>query len=217
MQASSAPCAFVGYYRTTILAEETDPDKLHDLQADLDGVRVYTTDQVDEFVKRYLVGADRDQLDPILKDCVTTYIQDLDEDGQVAFKGNAKALVWTYAFLPCILPYTSAAWEKRSIFLTFLIPKLPAPKEEACPRASLTPPTWTATGSRSGRCRRSFCRRKDAEIDPVPTSGGGQRPQHLHHCCFPFFKSIARREGAEAREHDSAGAQREIHPVREMR
>ena len=33
----------------------------------------------------------------------------------------------------CILPYTNAAWEKRSIFRNFLISKLPAqkhPKEE---------------------------------------------------------------------------------------
>ena len=29
-----------------------------------------------------------------------------------------------------ILPYTNAAWEKLSIFLNFLIPKLPAPKED---------------------------------------------------------------------------------------
>jgi hypothetical protein len=28
------------------------------------------------------------------------------------------------------LPYTNAEWEKLSIFLNFLVPKLPAPKEE---------------------------------------------------------------------------------------
>ena len=32
--------AFGDFYRTTILADETDPDKLHDLQADLDGAQV---------------------------------------------------------------------------------------------------------------------------------------------------------------------------------
>ena len=34
--------AFEPYYRTTILAEETDPNKLHDQKADLDGAGVYT-------------------------------------------------------------------------------------------------------------------------------------------------------------------------------
>ena len=52
--------------------------------------------------------------------------EELDEDGLVEFKGSAKAFVRTYAFLSCVLPYTNAAWEKLSIFLNFLIPKLPA-------------------------------------------------------------------------------------------
>ena len=58
--------AFTDYYRATILADETDPNKLHDLQADLDGAQVYSEEQIDEFVQRYLGGAERDQLDPIL-------------------------------------------------------------------------------------------------------------------------------------------------------
>ena len=91
--------AFADFYRATILARETDPDKLHDLQANLDGTQVYSPEQIDEFVERYLGGADRDQLDPILDACVAVYKRDLDEDGQVDFKGKGKAFVRTYAFL----------------------------------------------------------------------------------------------------------------------
>ena len=35
------------------------------------------------FVKRYLDGAERDRLDPILDRCVAVYIRELDEDQQV--------------------------------------------------------------------------------------------------------------------------------------
>ena len=122
--------AFADYYRATILADETDPDKLHDLQADLDGTQVYSEEQVDDLVRRYLGGAERDQLDPILDACVAVYKSDLDEDGQVRFKGNAKGFARTYAFLSSVLPYNDPGWEKRSIFLNLLIPKLPAPEEE---------------------------------------------------------------------------------------
>ena len=122
--------AFADFYRATILADETDPNKLHDLQADLDAVQVYSEEQVDDFVKRYLGGAERDQLDPILDACVAVYKRELKEDGQVDFKGKAKGFVRTYNFLSCVLPYTNADWEKRSIFLNFLIPKLPAPEED---------------------------------------------------------------------------------------
>jgi type I restriction enzyme R subunit len=123
--------AFSDYYRTTILSEETDPNKLHDLKAALDSHQVYSPEQVETLVRRYLEGADREKyLDPILDACVAVYIQRLDENGQVDFKGKAKAFTRTYDFLASILPYTNAAWEKLSILLTFLIPKLPAPVEE---------------------------------------------------------------------------------------
>ena len=78
----------------------------------------------------YLDGADRNQLDPILDACVAVYKERLDEDGQVDFKGKAKAFERAYGFLASILPYTHAEWEKLSIFLNFLVQKLPAPVEE---------------------------------------------------------------------------------------
>jgi type I restriction enzyme, R subunit len=122
--------AFADYYRTTLLSEETDPNKLHDLKGSLDDYQVYAQEQIDQLVALYLGGADRDKLDPILDACVATYKEDLDEDGQVDFKGKAKVFVRTYGFLSSILPYTNADWEKLSIFLNFLIPKLPAPVEQ---------------------------------------------------------------------------------------
>src|SRR5881628_4237999 len=45
--------AFADYYRTTILAEETDPNKLHDLKASLDGYQVYASAQIDQLVELY--------------------------------------------------------------------------------------------------------------------------------------------------------------------
>ena len=126
--ADTITLAFADYYRTTILSEETDPNKLHDLKATLDGYQVYAWPQVEQLVELFLGGADRDKLDPILDACVAVYNSELDEDGQVDFKGKAKAFVRTYQFLASILPYTNAEWEKLSIFLNFLIPKLPAPQ-----------------------------------------------------------------------------------------
>ena len=58
--------AFQDYYRTTLLAEETDPNKLHDLKAALDAAQVYSPEQVQQVVELFLGGADRDKLDPIL-------------------------------------------------------------------------------------------------------------------------------------------------------
>ncbi|OPY90983.1 MAG: hypothetical protein A4E72_00367 [Syntrophus sp. PtaU1.Bin208] len=43
--------SFEPYYRTTLLSDETDPNKLHDLKADLEGYQVYSQEQIDDFVK----------------------------------------------------------------------------------------------------------------------------------------------------------------------
>ena len=165
--------AFADFYRATILSDETDPDKLHDLLANLDGAQVYTAEQVEEFVRRYLGGAERDRLDPILDACVAVYLSELDEDGQVDFKGKAKGFVRTYAFLSCVLPYTNAEWEKRSIFLNFLIAKLPAPREEDLSKGILDAIDMDSYRVEKRAMRKIMLADEDAEIDPVPTSAGG--------------------------------------------
>jgi len=169
--------SFADYYRTTILSEETDPDKLHDLQADLDSYQVYATEEIDDFVKRYLGGAGRDQLDPILDASVAVYSQQLEEDGQVDFKGKAKAFTRTYGFLSSVLPYTNAVWEKLSIFLNFLVPKLPAPKEEDLSRGILEAIDMDSYRVEKQSVMKILLPDEDAEIEPVPTTGGGNKPE----------------------------------------
>ena len=168
--------AFSDYYRTTILSEETDPNKLHDLKGELDGYQVYGSEHIESFVTRYLDGASREQLDPLLDVCVPVYLQ-LDEDGQVDFKGKAKAFTRTYDFLASILPYTNAEWEKLSIFLNFLIPKLPAPKEEDLSRGILETIDMDSYRAERKAAMKIALADEDAEIGPVPTSGGGRKPE----------------------------------------
>ncbi len=91
--------SFADYYRTTVLSSATDSNKLHDLKSDIDGHEIYGDEQIEDFVKLYLGGAKREQIDPILDACVANYQEDLDEEAQVDFKGKAKAFVRTYDFL----------------------------------------------------------------------------------------------------------------------
>jgi len=165
--------SFADFYRTTLLADETNPDKVHDLQRDLDGYQVYSQGQIDDLVQRYLSGSDRDQLDPILDACVAVYKNDLDEDGQVDFKGKAKAFTRVYNFLSSILPYTNAEWEKRSIFLSFLVLKLPAPIEEDLSRGVLEAIDMDSYRVEKRSVQEIILPDEDAEIEPIPTTGGG--------------------------------------------
>ena len=169
--------AFEEYYRTTILADETDPNKLHDLKGELDGYQVYSDGQIQAVVELYLAGANRDKLDPILDACVAVYKDELDEDGQVAFKGKAKAFLRTYGFLSSILPYTNAEWEKLSIFLDFLVPKLPAPVEEDLSRGILESIDMDSYRVEKQAVVRIQLPDEDAEIEPVPAGAVGGKPE----------------------------------------
>jgi len=169
--------AFTAYYRTTVLSEETDANKLHDLKLALDRYQVYSGEQVDRVVESYLSGAGRDQLEPWLNECVASYCLHLDEDGQVDFKGKAKAFTRTYDFLGSILPYTNAAWEKLSILLNLLIPKLPAPLEEDLSAGILESIDMDSYRNEKLAAMRLLLPDADAEIGPVPTEGGGRKPE----------------------------------------
>ncbi len=165
--------AFSDYYRTTILSDETDPNKLHDLKAALDGRQVYAEADIERLVALYLGGADRDRLDPILDACVAAYREQLDEDGQVDFKGTAKAFTRSYDFLASILPYTNADWEKLSIFLNFLIPKLPAPVDDDLSKGILESIDMDSYRVEKQAAVKFQLPDEDAEIAPVSTAGGG--------------------------------------------
>lgn len=169
--------SFETFYRTTILSDETDPNRLHDLEAALEAFEVYDADEIETLVQLYLAGADRDRLDPILDGCVAIYISELDEDGQVDFKGKAKAFVRTYAFVSSILPFTNAGWEKLSIFLNFLIPKLPAPRDEDLSRGILEAIDMDSYRVEKQAVQHIRLTDGDAEVDPVPTDGGGHKPE----------------------------------------
>ena len=125
--------SFDYYYRATILSDETDPNKLHDLEDTLNVADVYTQEMVEnvnhafyryinEMSERGTRG--RNDFDPSLDDCVDRYT-DLSEDDQVEFKGGAKAFMRTYAFLSQIMDIRRREWEELATFLRFLIPNPP--------------------------------------------------------------------------------------------
>ncbi|MDO5147507.1 MAG: hypothetical protein Q4D60_10955 [Eubacteriales bacterium] len=103
--------------------------KLNDLIDNMEPMQVYSDDDVNTFVELYLNNADREQLDPIIDRCVELF-KELEYDDKVEFKKSAKSFVRTYNFLSSILPYGSPDWEKLSIFLTLLVPKLPKVGDE---------------------------------------------------------------------------------------
>lgn len=123
--ADAIKTAFDPFYKTTILSEETDIDRLNDLQDSLDGFQVYSETEVNELMALFINGAERDQLDPILDECKQTFIKELDIESQIQFKTKAKSFVRNYQFLVQIHPFRNPYWESLKTFLKFLLTKLP--------------------------------------------------------------------------------------------
>ena len=74
-------------------------------------------------------------------------------------------------------PTANAEWEKLSIFLTFLVPKLPAPIEDDLSKGILEAIDMDSYRVEKQAARDIQLPDEDAEIEPVSTSGGGQKPE----------------------------------------
>jgi hypothetical protein len=134
---------------------------------------------VDRFIDRFLADADRSELDPILDRCAAEYIENLDEDDQIEFKSKAKAFVRTYAFLSLVLPFTNVGWEKLSLFLSMLLPKLPSPREDDLSAGILESIDMDSYRIEKRQELRIVLADEDGELDPVPTgnAAGGVDPE----------------------------------------
>lgn len=164
--------AFSKFYRTTILSGETDPNKLYDLISLMEDYQVYDYSDVEKVVDLFLSGGERDRLDPLLDSCVVLYDQ-LETEDQIQFKSAAKAFVRTYGFLGSILPYGNAAWEKLSIFLNLLIPKLPSPQTDDLSEGILAAVDLDSYRNEAREAVAIRLEDEDAEIAPVPTGKVG--------------------------------------------
>jgi type I restriction enzyme, R subunit len=72
---------------------------------------------------------------------------------------------------------TNPEWEKRSILLNLLVSKLPAPKEEDLAKGILEAIDMDSYRVEKKALMKIALADSDAEIAPVPTDGGGRKPE----------------------------------------
>jgi len=120
--------SFATFYRSTVLSDETDPNILHNLVATINQSGLLEQQNIDALCISYLSGADRGKIDPHLDTVVEEFLK-LDLDEQTEFRSASRSFLKIYSFLSTILPFRNLTWEKLSIFLSLLIPKLPIPED----------------------------------------------------------------------------------------
>lgn len=171
-KAEEIKAAFDKYYKTTSLSGETDRNKLNDLITGMEKHQVYSPDDVQRIVELSLSKAPREKLDFTLDACVESY-KALTTDQQVDFKSRAKNFVRTYNFLATILAFGNREWEKLSIFLNYLIGKLPPPKDDDLSKEVLESVDFDSFKAIQQSIQAIQLADEDATIDPVPIGGGG--------------------------------------------
>ncbi len=175
--------SFQTYYKTTLLAKETDPNRLNDLLSDIEDFHLYTNEEVEQLALLYWdENADRAPIDGLLDTMRQRFVNINDEDRQAQCKGAMKAFVRTYEFLSTILPMCSLEWEKKGLLCHLLLPKLPMLKQEDLTRGLLSAVDFDQYRLVKREERNIQLQNNTAELPPVsttPTGGIIKEPEML--------------------------------------
>lgn len=118
--------SFQPYYQTTFLDEATDPNKLYDLQSDLENYEVFTDDDVNEFAEVfYNPKLEMEKLQPILDRCVLKWKNKASDDDREEFRSTLQGFIRLYGFVSQLISFEDVELEKLFIFSKNLNRKLP--------------------------------------------------------------------------------------------
>ena len=117
--------AFQQYYQTTTLAEETDPNRLHDLQSQLEGFDLYDVETIEEFCRIFYEPSLPDEsLQSILDRVVERWLA-LETDDREEFRSTLQSYIRLYGYISQLITFTDVALEKLYAFGRSLNKKLP--------------------------------------------------------------------------------------------
>ncbi|UHD15224.1 RhuM family protein [Thiocapsa bogorovii] len=134
-----------------IKEEETDPNKLHDLKAALDGYQVYMAAQIADLVQRYLGGP---SAMPSIRFSTPAWPSTETSSTRTArstSKARPRRSCGPTDSSPRSCPTPMPTGRSSRSSSPFSCPSCPPPSRRTSPRASSKRSTWTATGSRSRR------------------------------------------------------------------
>ncbi len=117
--------AFQGYYQTTTLAEETDPNRLYDLQSQLEGFDLYDEDTINEFCRIFYESSRPDELLQSVLDSVVEKWWGLEMNEREEFRSTTQSYIRLYGYISQLITFTDVGLEKLYIFGRSLNKKLP--------------------------------------------------------------------------------------------
>jgi type I restriction enzyme R subunit len=169
--------AFDPYYTSTILSEETSPNKLNDLLDALEKFEVYNEDVVKDFFEKYSSNADRTILDPIIDSAAHIFKYDLDIDKQIDFKIKVKSFLRTYSYLAKLLDFNNLYWEQLWWYLKYLLPKLTIDENEDLAQGIIESIDMDSYRPAKQGTETISLAAEDGYVNPIPVGVGGGKSE----------------------------------------
>lgn len=119
---------FQHFYGKNYMEEEneTDPNSLYEILDVVNSFNVFFESEVDAFAEIFFKPSDQmEALQPILGAIAKRFDNELEDKDKNAFKAAAKSYTKIYRFLSQIIDFTDIDLEKKYVFLTALLKKLP--------------------------------------------------------------------------------------------
>ena len=117
--------AFQDYYQTTTLPEETDPNRLYDLQSQLEGFNLYDDDTIDQFCRIFYGSNQPDEFLQTILDSVVEKWWGLEMNKREEFRSTTQSYIRLYGYISQLITFTDVGLEKLYIFGRSLNKKLP--------------------------------------------------------------------------------------------
>ena len=169
--------AFDPYFTSTILSEETSPNKLNDLVDALEKFEVYNEDVVKDFFEKYSSNADRNILDPIIDSAAHIFKFDLIIDKQIDFKIKVKSFLRTYSYLAKLLDFNNLYWEQLWWYLKYLLPKLTIDENEDLALGIIESIDMESYRPAKQGTETIHLAAEDGYVNPIPVGVGGGKSE----------------------------------------
>jgi len=117
--------SFQKFYQEVNLEEETDPNKLYDIQSSINEFKIFSKDQVEQFCSIFFdKHRDEGTLHPVLDEVVDSWRALDDDEQKEEFRLKIASYTRLYSYLSQIINFTDVELEKNYIFYRYLSKKL---------------------------------------------------------------------------------------------
>jgi type I restriction enzyme, R subunit len=176
--------SFQDYYQRTDLEGATDPNKLYNLKYTLEQMRVFTTEDVEEFAQMFIAEkVTSEKLQPFFQRIVDTGYANLGSEhigkpdyekqrlvAKDKFRKETARYVRQYTFISQIMTFTDAALEKFYLFAKLLLKKLPYEKQ-TLPREVMDMVDMEKYRTQEEQNGSIILAQEDAALRPTPDDG----------------------------------------------